>query len=75
MCAATQYWANIGRLVYGMDERRLLALTGDHAENPTMDIPSRYVFEHSQKAIHVHGPIPDVEEEIAELHRGFWKKG
>lgn len=75
MCAATQYWANIGRLVYGMDERRLLALTGDHAENPTMDIPSRYVFEHSQKDVKVHGPIPEVEEEIAALHRGFWKKG
>lgn len=75
MCAATQYWANIGRLVYGMDERRLLALTGDHAENPTMDIPSRYVFAHSQKDVQVYGPIPEVEEEIAELHRGFWKKG
>lgn len=75
MCAATQYWANIGRLVYGMGERRLLELTADHAENPTMDIPSRYVFEHSQKAIQVHGPFADVEEEIAELHRGFWKKG
>lgn len=75
MCAATQYWANIGRLVYGMDERRLLALTGDHAENPTMDIPSRYVFEHSQKDIQVHGPISEVEEEIAELHRGYWTKG
>jgi tRNA(Arg) A34 adenosine deaminase TadA len=75
MCAATQYWANIGRLVYGLDERRLLELTGDHAENPTMDIPSRYIFEHSQKDIRVTGPVPEVEEEIAELHRNFWKRG
>ena len=74
MCAATQYWANIGRLVYGMGERRLLELTGNHAENPTMDIPARYVFEHSQKAIRVTGPIPEVEEEIAALHREFWKR-
>jgi tRNA(Arg) A34 adenosine deaminase TadA len=75
MCAATQYWANIGRLVYGMDERRLLALTGASAENPTMDIPARYIYAHSQKAIQVTGPVPEVEEEIASLHRGFWSRG
>ena len=74
MCSATQYWANIGRLVYGLGERRLLELTGNHAENPTMDVPARYIFEHSQKAIRVTGPIPQVEEEIAELHRNFWQR-
>jgi hypothetical protein len=30
------------------------------------------VFAAGQKSIEVIGPIPDVEEEIAELHRGFW---
>ncbi len=74
MCAATQYWANIGRLIYGLGERRLLKLTGNHGENPTLDIPARYIFEHSQKVIHVIGPIPEVEEEIAELHRNFWQR-
>jgi len=73
MCAGTQYWANIGRLVYGMSEQKLLELTGNHEENPTLDIPSRYVFEHSQKAIRVWGPIPQVEAEIAALHKDFWK--
>lgn len=73
MCAGTQYWANIGRLVFGMTERRLLDLTGNHAENPTMDLPSRTVLASGQKHISVIGPVAEVEAEIAELHLNFWK--
>lgn len=73
MCAATQYWANIGRMVYGMSERQLLDLTGANEENPTLDIPSRYIFEHSQKNIRVWGPVEEVIEEIVALHLDFWK--
>lgn len=73
MCAGTQYWAHIGRLVYGMTERRLLELTGSHHENPTMDLPCRAVFAAGQKLIEVTGPVPEVEDDIAALHRGFWK--
>ena len=72
MCAGTQYWANIGRLVYGISERMLLQMTGNHAENPTMDLPSRTVFDHSQKQIEVIGPVEAVAELIADGHRGFW---
>jgi tRNA(Arg) A34 adenosine deaminase TadA len=74
MCAGTQYWAHIGRLVYGMEERRLLALTGSDAQNPTMDLPCREVFVHGQKAIRVWGPEAEVEAEIAALHIGFWQR-
>jgi tRNA(Arg) A34 adenosine deaminase TadA len=72
MCSGAQYWANIGRLVYGMSERQLLDCTGSHGENPTLDVPCRYVFEHGQKEIVVHGPInlPEIEEP----HRTFWSK-
>ncbi|WP_039852792.1 nucleoside deaminase [Hylemonella gracilis] len=72
MCAGTQYWANIGRLVYGLSERRLLALTGSHEENPTMDLPCRTVFAAGQKPIEVLGPVTEMEDEIAALHRDFW---
>ena len=72
MCAGTQYWAHIGQLVYGMSEQRLLQLTGNHAENPTLDLPCREVFARGQKAMTVWGPVPEVEEEIAALHRRFW---
>lgn len=73
MCAGTQYWAHIGRLVYGMSEARLLELTGNHAENPTLDLPCREVFARGQKAVRVDGPVAAVEGEIAALHRHFWK--
>lgn len=73
MCAATQYWAHIGRLVYGLEERQLLALTGASAENPTLDVPARYIYAHGQKAMEVFGPFPELEGEIAALHQGFWK--
>jgi tRNA(Arg) A34 adenosine deaminase TadA len=72
MCAATQYWAHIGKLVYGMTEQRLLQLTGNHNENPTLALPCREVFARGQKAIDVIGPVAEVEVEIAALHRNFW---
>ncbi len=75
MCAGTQYWANIGRLVYGMSERRLLEITGNHAENPTLDLPCRAVFASGQKPIGVWGPVAEVEAEISALHARFWQRG
>ena len=73
MCAGTQYWAHIGRLVYGMSERALLRITGNHAENPTLDLPCREVFARGHKAIEVVGPVADLEAEIAALHADFWR--
>jgi tRNA(Arg) A34 adenosine deaminase TadA len=72
MCAGTQYWAHIGQLVYGMSESRLLQLTGNHSENPTLDLPCRDVFARGQKSVQVIGPVAAAEEEIAALHRQFW---
>lgn len=72
MCAGAIYWGNIGRVVYAMEERRLLELTGSHEQNPTFDLPCRDVFSKGQKDITVLGPFPEVEVEAAEVHRGFW---
>ena len=74
MCTGTLYWANIGRLVYGFEEAKLLALTGDHAENPTMSLPSRTVLDSGQKKIEVVGPVPEIEDELLAPHRDFWKR-
>ena len=72
MCAGTAYWANIGRVVFGMTEAQLLEATGSHAENPTMSVPSRYVFDHCQKAVELIGPVPEIAAETIELQRAFW---
>lgn len=72
MCAGTAYWANIGRVVFGMTEEALLQCTGSHAENPTMSVSSRYVFDHCQKPVELIGPVPELQAEIAALQQSFW---
>lgn len=72
MCAATQYWSHIGRLIYGVTEQDLLSLTGNHAENPTLNLPCREVFAAGQKNVQIWGPIAQMREEILEVHRHFW---
>lgn len=72
MCAGTAYWANIGRVVYGISETELLRQTGSHAENPTMSVSSRYVFDHCQKTVELIGPVAELAEETIALQRAFW---
>jgi len=70
MCAGAIYWAGIGRLVYGVSERRLKALTGNHPENPTLELPCRTVFAAGQRPVEVIGPL--LEDEAAALHADAW---
>jgi tRNA(Arg) A34 adenosine deaminase TadA len=72
MCAGAIYWAGIGRLVYGLSEHRLRAVTGNHPENPTLDLPCREVFRSGQRATEVVGPL--LEDEAEALHEGVWQK-
>lgn len=72
MCAGSVYWAGIGRLVYGMPEARLGELTGSNPENLTMSLPCRQVLAAGQREVKVEGPFPELEDEIAETHKGFW---
>ena len=72
MCAGAIYWAGIGRVVFGQTEKSLKATTGDHAENPTLDLPCRIVFGAGQRATEVIGPL--LEEEAAALQKDFWGK-
>nr|WP_228339979.1 nucleoside deaminase [Marinobacter sp. F3R08] len=71
MCAGAAYWAGLGRLVYGLSEHRLKGITGNHPENPTLDLPCRLVFESGQRDVEVIGPV--LEDEAAEVHETFWQ--
>jgi tRNA(Arg) A34 adenosine deaminase TadA len=72
MCAGALYWAGIGRVVYGLSEHRLRVVTGDHPENPTLDLPCREVFKTGQRSTEVIGPM--LEDEAAALHDGVWTR-
>jgi tRNA(Arg) A34 adenosine deaminase TadA len=73
MCAGAIYWTGIGRVVFGLTERRLKAMTGHHPENPTLDLPCRVIFAAGQRPIEVIGPL--LEDEAAALHVGIWSDG
>jgi len=70
MCAGAIYWANIGRVVYGLSEHGLLKLTGANKENPTLSLPCREVFARGQRRVEIIGPL--LEEEAAKPQEGFW---
>ena len=72
MCAGAIYWAGIRRVVYGLSEHRLRTVTGNHPENPTLDLPCREVFKSGQRVTEVIGPM--LEDEAEALHAGVWDK-
>ena len=72
MCTGAIYWANIGRIVYGLTEEKLLELTGSDEKNPTFNISSRTILAAGQKPIEVLGPFEEIADAVEEVHRGFW---
>ena len=71
MCSGAIYWAGVSRVVFGLRESELRALTGGDPENPTLALPCREVFSHGQRSIEVLGPL--LEEEARVVHEGFWR--
>jgi tRNA(Arg) A34 adenosine deaminase TadA len=70
MCAGAIYWAGIGRVVFGQTEKGLKEQTGDHEENPTLDLPCHIVFGAGQRPTEIVGPL--LEEEAAQLQSDYW---
>ncbi|KAI6894939.1 hypothetical protein D0869_02917 [Hortaea werneckii] len=74
MCAATCYWANIGRIVYAASEERLAQLTGmGNEKNMTIAMPCRKVLEGSQKDLDIIGPITELEDQVVEASDVYWR--
>jgi tRNA(Arg) A34 adenosine deaminase TadA len=70
MCSGAIYWAGIGRVVFGQTEKALKEQTGDHEENPTLDLPCHIVFGAGQRPTEIVGPM--LELEAAKLQDDFW---
>jgi tRNA(Arg) A34 adenosine deaminase TadA len=69
MCAGAIFWGNVGRVVYGLGQDGLYALTG---ESPyALKLSCRKVFSHGTHPVEVLGPA--LEPEAATVHAGFWR--
>ncbi|GKS94644.1 nucleoside deaminase [Acidovorax sp. SUPP2825] len=71
MCAGAIFWANIGRVVYGIDAVRLRAFRGERLDQRDAELSCRDVFAASSHAIECIGPA--LIEESSASHRGAWK--
>ena len=74
MCTGAIYWANIGRIVYGVTEEKLLQMTGADDKNPTFNISCRTILAAGQKKIEVLGPFPEIGHAVEEVQSGFWNR-
>jgi tRNA(Arg) A34 adenosine deaminase TadA len=69
MCAGAIFWANVRRVVYGLSQEGLYAMTGEGTED-VFDVPCRELLGKGKKPVEVIGPV--LEEEARSVHEGFW---
>ncbi|MEZ0053760.1 tRNA(Arg) A34 adenosine deaminase TadA [Mycobacterium sp. MAA66] len=71
MCAGATYWTGIGRVVYGLSNRRLFEFTGDDPQRAGFALPCRDILLHGYREVVVIGPL--LEDEAARAHEGYWR--
>lgn len=72
MCAGAIYWANIGRLVFGMSEGRLRSMRNTSSKNAALQITCSEVLASGSHPTEIVGPV--LEDEAAVAHLTFWEK-
>jgi tRNA(Arg) A34 adenosine deaminase TadA len=70
MCAAGQYWAGIGRLVFALSGAQLGALVDD--DTNSLHLSSREVFARGGVRIEVDGPCDELAAEAVAVFDGYW---
>ncbi|WP_019703577.1 nucleoside deaminase [Paracidovorax oryzae] len=71
MCAGAIFWANIGRVVYGIDAVRLRGFRGERQDQRDAELSCRDVFAASPHPIECIGPA--LVAEASASHEGAWK--
>jgi len=72
MCAGAIFWANIGRVVFGIDAERLRLFRGDRGDQRDAELSCRDVFAASPHPIECIGPA--LIGEASAAHESAWKE-
>ncbi|WP_019638711.1 nucleoside deaminase [Paenibacillus fonticola] len=72
MCAAAHGWAGLGRIVYASSSKQLVQWLGELGvpASRVRNLPIQDVIRDTV----VDGPVPELAEEVRELHRQFYMK-
>lgn len=71
MCAGAIFWANLRRVVYGIDDQRLRIFRGERLDQRDVELSCRDVFKAAPFAVECIGPA--LMDEASEPHVGAWK--
>ena len=71
MCAGAIFWANLRRVVYGIDDQRLRVFRGERLDQRDVELSCRDVFRAAPFEMACTGPA--LIDEASQPHVGAWK--
>ena len=71
MCAGAIYWGNVRRVVFGLSQEQIHAVSAGNPENMQLRISSREIFGRGDHLVDVSGP--HLPKEALAVHDGFWQ--